>query len=429
MTEMVNVFGRQWAMPKRHFSGTHRVCSPRETLDRLQPIQGTFGITRLANVTGLDTIGLPVWVAARPNSRGLSTSQGKGLTHEAAKVSALMESIEGWHGENIDLPLRHGSPEALAAKAAMVDYRGLSHYAGLAPREDTPLHWVEGWNLVAQEPCLAPFEAISTNYVTGPSGYLQTTFVQSSNGLAGGNHIVEAITHALFEVIERDAVARAAHLLRSFDSVRRVDPATVIDPDCRTVIDLVQAAGVALAILDLTCDTRLPVFAVTIVDVDADLHWRSLPSFSGYGCHLQPGIALLRAINEAVQSRLTYISGSRDDISYSEYRRGGNADALKSLRSRLSSSPCERDFAAVEALPTRGFGEDICAIIDRLRAIGIDQVIAVDLTKPEHQIPVVKVVVPWLAAPAPMIRGRNIVIPARDARKWSPSSQPQRLTA
>jgi YcaO-like protein with predicted kinase domain len=57
-----------------------------------------MGITWLANVTGLDRIGLPVCVAVRPNWRALSTSQGKGETIEAAKASALMEAIESWHG-------------------------------------------------------------------------------------------------------------------------------------------------------------------------------------------------------------------------------------------------------------------------------------------------------------------------------------------
>lgn len=54
-----------------------------------------FGITRVGDVTGLDIIGIPVWFAARPNSRGLSVSQGKGLFADQARLSAIMEAIEG----------------------------------------------------------------------------------------------------------------------------------------------------------------------------------------------------------------------------------------------------------------------------------------------------------------------------------------------
>ena len=55
-------------------------------------------------MTGLDWVGIPVYQAARPNSRSLSVSQGKGLTPTQAKVSALMEALEGFHAEEIRLP-------------------------------------------------------------------------------------------------------------------------------------------------------------------------------------------------------------------------------------------------------------------------------------------------------------------------------------
>jgi ribosomal protein S12 methylthiotransferase accessory factor len=39
-----------------------------------------MGVTRIANVTGLDRIGIPVAIAVRPNSRSVSVAQGKGQT-------------------------------------------------------------------------------------------------------------------------------------------------------------------------------------------------------------------------------------------------------------------------------------------------------------------------------------------------------------
>ena len=53
-----------------------------------------LGITRVGDLTGLDTIGLPVWFAVQPNSRTLAVSQGKGLTHDQARISAVMEAAE-----------------------------------------------------------------------------------------------------------------------------------------------------------------------------------------------------------------------------------------------------------------------------------------------------------------------------------------------
>ena len=82
--------------PKAYRCGTHRLIGPEETMARARPFLGTMGITRIANVTGLDCIGVHVAQAIRPNSRSLAVSQGKGLTLAAAKASALMESIEAY---------------------------------------------------------------------------------------------------------------------------------------------------------------------------------------------------------------------------------------------------------------------------------------------------------------------------------------------
>lgn len=86
-------------MIKGHKSGTHRTISPSETLARMKPYLAPMGITRVANVTGLDTIGIPVFMACRPNSRSLAVSQGKGLDLDAARASAVMESVEGYRAE------------------------------------------------------------------------------------------------------------------------------------------------------------------------------------------------------------------------------------------------------------------------------------------------------------------------------------------
>lgn len=83
------------------FDGTHRARLPEDTLRGLEPILDQVGITRIADVTWLDEIGIPVYQAIRPDSWSLCVSQGKGLTGDLAKVSAVMESIELWHAERM----------------------------------------------------------------------------------------------------------------------------------------------------------------------------------------------------------------------------------------------------------------------------------------------------------------------------------------
>ena len=112
---------------KLHLIGCHRVVSPAETVDRIRPLMPRMGITRTADVTGLDRIGVPVVMVTRPNAKSLAVSQGKGLDLMAATASGLMESVELFHAEHIELPLKLGSHRQLSQSHAMVDIDHLAH--------------------------------------------------------------------------------------------------------------------------------------------------------------------------------------------------------------------------------------------------------------------------------------------------------------
>lgn len=408
----IRVFGQELALAKSFWDGTQRACDPAETVKRLRALAPRIGLTRLANITGLDVVGVPVWVGIRPNSRGLATSQGKGLTHAAAQASALMESIESWHAEHIDQPVVIDSAWSLRRKGAVIAYDRLSCFEDSPPRADQPMAWIAGYDLLQERDCWVPLECVSTNYVGSVTRGSAGTFMQSSNGLAGGNELLEAISHALCELIERDAIHHAGDAMRSFDPTRRIDLATVGDSACRTVLGKLAQGGVAVAAFDLTSDLGVPVYGCTIVDADDAVSWRALPPFNGYGCHPDPAIAMLRALTEALQSRLTYISGSRDDISLAQYRMGGNPNALKSYREAWARTPARKDFGARGSSATASFQGDIRYMLELLRAAGIDNAVAVDLRKPDIGVAVVRVVVAGLAGA--LAHGRAIRVPPRD---------------
>src|SRR5262249_35738572 len=116
--------------------GSRRTRRPEETLADFGRFAGQFGITRLANVTGLDYGGIPTYMAVRPNARTLAVSQGKGATPAAAKASAFMEATELWHAEEPRLPLFLDSYASVRRRFNVVDLDLLTKRSAEPVRRD-----------------------------------------------------------------------------------------------------------------------------------------------------------------------------------------------------------------------------------------------------------------------------------------------------
>ncbi|MFV3129453.1 YcaO-like family protein [Niveispirillum sp. KHB5.9] len=372
-----------------------RLVSAEETLDRVKPLFPLFGITRVANVTGLDTIGIPVVMVNRPNSRALAVSQGKGVTLAAAKASAVMESIESWHAERCThLSLRIGSYEDLRYSLPMVDPDRLPANTDSAYSPHHQMLWAEGTNLRDGNSLWIPYEMVHTNYTLPlPTGH--GCFQANSNGLASGNHWIEAVIHGLSEVIERDARTLWNQLPEEAQEETRVDLETIADPTCRALLARFAHAGVAVGVWDMTSDVGVPTFLARIVQANAGAGTTVRPA-CGYGTHLVPEIALSRALTEAAQSRLTFISGARDDMRREEYDHflAEEQQALWLNRIRLGTTV--RDFNEFEGWQGQSLRGDLEELRRRLDNVGIEDVVVVDLTRAEIGIPVVRVVVPGL---------------------------------
>ncbi len=353
-----------------------------------------MGITRVANVTGLDTVGIPVVMVSRPNSRSISVSQGKGLDVDAAKASGLMESVESYHAERISLPLKLGSVEDLRYTHGLVDVDRLPRLVDSRFTPYTQLLWVGGRNLLGDREVWVPYELVHLNYTLPlPTGH--GCFVASSNGLASGNHLLEAISHAICEVVERDAVTLWHRLDEDGQGQTRIDLDTVDDPGCRDLLDKYAAAGVEVGVWDVTSDVGIPAFLCRIVQRAAPPANGSRPA-AGMGCHVSRDVALARALTEAAQSRLTFISGARDDLWRAEYDDFLDPTTHASWLSCIErGEPC-RSLGDVDTWNSDTFEDDVDWACDRLASVGIGEVVVVDLTKDEFGIPVVRVVIPGL---------------------------------
>ena len=397
---------------KAHRAGTHRVVSPDETLARVRPLMPVMGITRIANITGLDCIGIPVTMVCRPNARSLAVSQGKGLDLAAAKASGLMESVEGYHAERILRPVLLATLEELRYTRTVVELTALPRAPGAPFHANLSIPWIEGVDLVHGEPVWLPLDVVHLDHTTG-TRWTRSGFAATSNGLASGNHLLEAIEHGLCEVIERDAMTLWRLLDPPARDATRVDLRTVRDEACASVLARYAAAGIAVGVWEITSDVGVPAFACRILDA-RDEPFRRLGFAEGMGCHPSRPVALLRALTEAAQSRLTLIAGSRDDLLRGQYAELRSPERAGRFRGEILEARGTRPFDDGPGVEHDTFDADVAWEIGRLRAAGIGRVVVVDLTKPELGIPVARVVVPGLEglavgrswAPGPRARAR-----------------------
>ncbi len=374
----------------RALGGTHRASSLAATWRRFAPLAPRVGITRIADLTGLDTLGVPVFAAIRPMGKSLSTSQGKGTTAAAARVSALMESLETWHAEE-RAPDRVATARALGASTVAL-VRALPRRVGRL-NIDARWPWVRGWALAASRAVWVPWQSVTLDCV--PVATTPPVFDVSSNGLASGNTLGEAIVHGLCEVIERDAEAT----WRASGADARVVLETVAAPVAR-LVERLRRGGVRIWLWDLTSDVGVPVFGCGLMHDPREAGWRTLGFYQGFGCHLDPAIAMLRAITEAVQTRLTYIAGGRDDFFPDDYRQATDRAALGRVWDRYAAPPDEPVDARMYATPRadqRDVGVVLEHLLGRLAEAGTGEVVVVDLRRRELGVPVVKVLVPGRA--------------------------------
>lgn len=366
--------------------GTYRSVSPEDTLNKIHPmLWDVFGITRVANVTGLDDLDIPTYIAIRPDSKILSTSQGKGITHDLAKVSAIMESIESWHAERLAAPKLFGSYRQLKSKHRLINLETvLSGYFSLArdDLEQIEFGWASGTELNTGQEIYFPMSLLDLDSYTIDERK-SNFFPPTSNGLASGNTFEEALCHALYEVIERHSWVLAESL-----PPRYVEYSTITASHIVELLERANNASVQFKIRDMTSDLGVPAYSAVLFDSRGT---RQLDYFIGAGAHLSSVVALSRAITEAIQSRLTMISGSRDDIFPATYRFKRRFIKKEDNFHLLEKIPF------IETTPPHDFSSCIDELLSRLKQQGFNQVIVYNHTRDDVGIPVVHVIVPGVA--------------------------------
>jgi len=362
-----------------------------ETYARVKSIARRVPISRVADLTPLDDLRLPVYSAVTPLARDLKIHNGKGATREAARVSAMMEAVERVAAERSFAPCLLASYRELERGGPLppIDPRALDLPADTAYRPDSKFTWVQGRELLAGRDVLIPLDLV----ITPPSeGMLRDI---DTNGLASGNIHLEAVVHAICEIVERDALSQILFTATFGDSEDQPYAQVAIElgtlpAQALEWAERIARAGLELEVLDITSDVGVPTFYTLLLD----RHYpapggESRPRlFFGLGTHPDPDVAVLRALSEAIQARLIIIQAARD--SYNRIRTAPRRAAPAAMRNRRVSRR-RRGFLQVPGFKSSDLRADLEFLLACLAKAGVRQCVAVDLTHPSWSIPVVRV--------------------------------------
>ena len=215
-------------------------------------------------------------------------------------------------------------------------------------------------------------------------------FRSNTNGLASGNFTEEAVFHGLMEVIERDAWS-------IFEARRgpkiEIDCSGTDNDIIAGLLERFERAEIEVTLLDLTSDTCIATVAAVADDVK--LRDPALLTM-GVGTHLDPEVAVIRALTEVAQSRATQIHGTREDTVRAVFMRRAGYERMKRLNRHWFREADETiGICDMEDLSTRSFRRDLEVTLERLRRVGLRDVLFTDLTR-DVGVPVVRVIVPGL---------------------------------
>ncbi len=134
---------------------------------------------------------------------------------------------------------------------------------------DLPMLWVAGRNLLDDREVWLPLESVHCNAVLPlPPG--SGCFPAGTNGLASGNHLLEALCHGICEVIERDATSLWHQLDKARREQTRIDLETIDDPTCQELLARLEGAGLSVGVWDASTDIGVASLQCVIMDPQRD---------------------------------------------------------------------------------------------------------------------------------------------------------------
>lgn len=377
----------------KYLEGTQRVLDPETTLANTTKHLPKIGVTRIANITDLDRVGIPVFSAIRPSAAAgaISIYSGKGTTETNARISAIMESFERCLAEQPEVSINLAGIE-LSTERITDTYESISESAPalypdalLLPQpfaEHTSLEWVMGHDIMNDIEVFVPANAVFHPYNPVNGNQL---FRSNTNGLASGNIIEEAVLHGLLEVIERDALSIA-------EFTRNPGKEIVLSESDGLNYELkrkMEETGIKVKLWLLESDVDVPTVVAALDDTvlkDPAL------LVMGAGAHLSPEIAVTRALTEAAQSRVVQIHGAREDTDRERVVRTFGYEHMRKLNSYWYEELEQVRMDELGDISSDTPAANIKTVLERLDGTA-DGAIIINLSR-GVQVPVVRAIIP-----------------------------------
>lgn len=371
------------------------------------PVTGV--VTSLDRLSSIGRTDQHIWIANHPLSFRIETldalrsqlhchSTGKGSSEERARASAVYEAVERLSGVwRKGIKVRHlcyqeaGEAAVHPNAVQLFSDDQFAHLLTWNREMPAPLHvpmpidprapigWVEAINLTGSSKRLVP--AAYAYYDAPDAG--RAFCLAHSNGCAAGETRADAMLNGLYELIERDAVSIWWYnqIVRPCLDLKEIDDAYVL-----SVISSHERARRQVWVLDVTQDVGVPVFVALSRSKNAGQpDW-----LMGFGCHLDPLVALVRALAEMDQ--MAPMIGSP----YEMPRLWTLPDGLPDRQlPYLFPDPAVEAVIMDAYCPGPEATDPMEAILASLHRLGID-VLAIDQTDPDIGVPVMRILAPGL---------------------------------
>lgn len=395
--------------------GGHRAITPTQTVEKHRHLISSIAgvVTELVRISDPDNPLVHTYRATHCSSYATSLkglrhalrhkSSGKGKSDRQSQASGFCEAVERYSGifqgdeprikatlAELDGAIHPErcllfSDRQYANREALNQQKTVAH--DWIPQRFDPtqaIDWTPLWSLTEG---VRKYLPTAFCYYAYPSLSEHRFCKADSNGNAAGNTIEEAILQGFLELVERDSVA-----LWWYNKLQRpqVNLASFDEPYFLELQEFYRRNNRELWVLDVTADLEIPAFTAVSRRIDGDLD----RIVTGFGCHLDPKIGILRALTELNQLGLELDKIPLEELG--EFKQW-------MLKVTLENHPYLAPDPTVPAMVASDYPQrwsddiytDVMSCVETARQAGLETLV-LDQTRPDIGLNVVKVVVPQM---------------------------------